>query len=115
MSYYYAAIGYDGAKTKRVSTTFALCSHALQAQKENYGESTGEGGGGEDAQRLSRAGEEKKLCVIRTKKDRTGDSGPPAKGMRSADDDNTMLSWPKKTPALDRTTTGKIPKQNKKN
>jgi hypothetical protein len=41
MSYYYAALGYEGAKTKRVSTTFALCSHALKARTENYGESTG--------------------------------------------------------------------------
>jgi hypothetical protein len=80
MSYYYARRMDQvcGCQDNSVSTAFALCSHALQAQKEDYGEST-EGGWRtlSDSQGRERG---KKLCAIRTNKDRTGTFEPPCKG-----------------------------------
>ena len=70
MSYYYAAPGYEGAKTKKECRLPSHCARMRCKLGQKIMEKVR--GEVEDAQRLSRAGEEKKLCVIRTKKDRTG-------------------------------------------
>lgn len=68
----------------------------------------------EDAQRLSRTGEGKSCAQFVRIRTGQGHLSLPAKGMRSAEDDNTRLSCPEKknTRPLDKTTTRKM--SNKK-
>ena len=114
MSYYYARrLGYEGYEDKKKA--FRLPSHCARTRcklEKKIMEKVRDGSRGRSATLKDRRGE--KLRAIRTKKDRTGSFEPPCEGhtMCGRRQHEAKLAQ-KKTPALDRITTGTIP--NKKN
>jgi len=110
-----AWVGYEGAKTKHVSTAFAPLAR-VASSKRKLSRKAREGREVEDAQRTSHGRErrEKDVRIIRTKKDRTGSFEAPLQ--RACDVEcrrRQRAAKLAKNTISDRTTTGYDAKQKK--